>query len=163
MGSPQQVYMLLAVLFLPINHAVHAAVKPPVQWQVKTAPAKAVKAGANFTVSIIGQIDSGWHLYALEEPQDGPVATEIALTDGDPADLIRVEEGKPKVLPDPVFQKPVGFFAGSADFTLHLQLAADASPGPGTLRVLVRYQSCNDRVCLPPHTDTVPVALMMTR
>jgi thiol:disulfide interchange protein DsbD len=134
-----------------------------VQWQVKAAPAKPVKAGAKFTVSIIGQIDAGWHLYALEEPQDGPVATEIALTDGDPADLIRVEEGKPKVLPDSVFQKPVGFFAGSADFTLHLQLARDARPGPGTLRVLVRYQSCNDRVCLPPHTDTVPVALTMSR
>ena len=163
MRSPRPVYLLLAVLPLAVNPAAHAAAKPPVQWHVKTAPAKAVKAGAKFTVSITGQIDSGWHLYALEEPQGGPVATEIALTDGDPADLIRVEEGKPKVLPDPVFQKPVGFFEGSADFTLHLQLATDASPGPGTLRVLVRYQSCNDRVCLPPRTDTVPVALTMTR
>jgi thiol:disulfide interchange protein DsbD len=157
------VYTLLAILSLAVDPAAHAAVKPPVQWHVKTAPAKPVKAGSKFTVSINGQIDAGWHLYALEEPQDGPIATEIALTDGDPADLIRVEEAKPKVLPDPVFQKPVGFFTGSADFTLHLQLAKDASPGPGTLRVLVRYQSCNDRVCLPPHTDTVTVALMMTR
>ncbi len=162
MRSPRPVCLLL-LLVVAVYLAAQAAVKPPVQWQVKTAPAKAVKAGAKFTVTVTGQIDAGWHLYALEEPEGGPIATEIALTDGAPADLIRVEEGKPKVLPDPVFQKPVGFFAGSADFTLHLQLAADASPGPGTLRVLVRYQSCNDRVCLPPRTDTVPVALTMTR
>jgi hypothetical protein len=84
--SPRPIYLLLAVLPLAVNPAAHAAAKPPVQWHVKTVPAKAVKAGAKFTVSINYQIDSGWHLYALEEPQDGPVATEIALTDGGPAD-----------------------------------------------------------------------------
>ena len=87
MRSPRPVYMLLTVLPLAVNPAAQAAVKPPVQWHVKTAPAKAVKAGAKFTVSITGQIDSGWHLYALQEPQDGPLATEIALTDGDPPKL----------------------------------------------------------------------------
>ncbi|AXC11573.1 Cytochrome c-type biogenesis protein DsbD, protein-disulfide reductase [Acidisarcina polymorpha] len=154
--------LLLALLALGVSTA-DGAPKPVVQWQIKAAPAKPVKAGAKFTVSITGHIDPGWHLYALEEPPGGPVATEVALTDGDPADLLRVEEAKPHVLPDPVFQKPTKFFEGSAGFTLYLQAARETAPGPGTLRVLVRYQSCNDRVCLPPHTDTIPVELTLAQ
>ena len=26
-------------------------------------------------------------------------------------------------------------------------------------QILVRYQSCNDQVCLPPHTETIAVPL----
>jgi hypothetical protein len=157
MRLPRRAYILFAVLLLVAGLNAGAAVKPPVHWTVKAAPAKPVRPGAKFSVTITGQLDPGWHLYALEEPQGGPIATEVALTEGDPADLLRVDEGKPKVLPDPAFQVPTGFFDTNADFTLHLQTARDAAAGPGSLHILVRYQSCNDRVCLPPHTDTVVV------
>ena len=153
--------MRAVLLMLAACASLYAApMKPIVQWHIKAAP-KAVKAGARFTVTITGDLDPGWHLYALEEPEDGPVATEIALTDGDPADLIRVEEGEPKVVPDPLFKKPTGYFDHSADFTLHLQAAK--APTASQLRVLIRYQSCNDHVCLPPHTDTVNVPLTIAR
>lgn len=156
-------YLFAAITLLAANFPADAAQKPTVQWHVKASPAKPVKPGAKFNVVISGEPDPGWHLYALEEPQGGPVATEIALTEGDPADLLRVEEARPKFLPDPVSQQPTGFFDKSADFTLHLQSAANATPGSSVLRVLVRYQSCNDHVCLPPHTDTIPVPLTIGR
>ena len=139
------------------------AVKTPVQWRVKSAPGKAVKPGAAITVVVTGQPDPGWHLYALEEPTGGPVATEVALAEGDPADLLRVEESKPKVLPDANFGKPTGFFDGPADFALHLRVLKGTPAGASQLRVLVRYQSCNDRVCLPPHTETIAVPLAIAR
>lgn len=161
MRSPYPVLYVLAVLLLTTGFKADAAPKRPVQWHVKASPAKPVKPGAKFNITITGQLDPGWHLYALEEPQGGPIATEIALTDGDPADLLRVEEAKPKFLPDPSSHQPTGFFENSADFTLHLQSAREA--GPGALRILVRYQSCNDQVCLPPHTDTIPVPLTISR
>jgi hypothetical protein len=158
-----EIRLLLAALLPLAGAAAHATARPPVSWQVKSLPSKPVKAGVKFNVTITGQLDPGGHLYALEEPQGGPVATEVALADGDPADLLRVEEAKPKVLLDPLFGKPTGFFDGSVDFTLHLQAAKNAAAGPRALRILVRYQSCNDRVCLPPHTDTIPVQLTLTR
>jgi hypothetical protein len=162
MRTSYPVGFLLALLVLASGFAAEAAQKPPVQWHVKTAPAKPVKPGAKFSVAITGQLDPGWHLYALEEPQGGPIATEIALTDGDPADLLRVEEAKPKILPDPTSHQPTGFFENSANFTLHLQSDKTAKAGPASLRILVRYQSCNDHVCLPPHTDTITVPLTMS-
>jgi len=152
-----QICTLTVAIALLVPTASIAAAKAPVVWNVKQSPAKAVKRGAKFSVTVAGQIDPGWHLYAMEEPQGGPVATVVALAEGDPADLTRVEESKPKKLPDPVFQQPTGFFEGSAAFTLHLTLDKSASPGAQTLHVLIRYQSCNDRLCLPPRTDTVNV------
>lgn len=146
-----------------LSSGAGAAPKSPVQWHVKAAPNKPVKAGAKFNVTITGVPDPGWHLYALEEPEGGPIATEVSLTEGDPADLLRVDESKPKILPDPVTQKPAGFFDGAAEFTLHLAAAKDAATGAGVLRVMVRYQSCNDRMCLPPHTETVQVPVTVTR
>jgi hypothetical protein len=156
----------IAMLGAPVGvvAAAPSAGRPAVvHWAVKEAPGKAIKPGAKFSVTIAGTIDAGWHLYALEEPKGGPIATEVALTDGDAADLLRVEESKPKVVPDPVFQVPTGFFENAASFTLHLQMAGDAAPGAHTLHVLVKYQSCNDRVCLPPHTDTVEVPVVVGR
>jgi Disulphide bond corrector protein DsbC len=73
-----------------------------------------------------------------------------------------VEEGKPKVLPDLLFQQPTGFFEGTAEFTLHLQMAKSVGDRPA-LHILLRYQSCNDRICLPPHTDTIEVPVGIGR
>jgi hypothetical protein len=155
--------LIFAAMLLTTGVSALAAPKTPVQWHVKAAPNKPVKVGSKFNVTITGEPEPGWHLYALEEPEGGPIATEISLTDGDPADLLRVEESKPKMLPDPITQKPAGFFDGAADFVLHLQSAKDAAMGAGALRVMVRYQSCNDHVCLPPHTETVTVPVTIAR
>lgn len=149
-----------ALLLLSAN--AYAAPKSPAQWHVKTVPA-AAKAGTKIAITVSGQIDPGWHLYALEEPEGGPIATVIGLTEGDSADLLSVDESKPIVIDDPLFHLRTGFFRGTADFTLHLRVDPSAKPGLNPLHVLIRFQSCNDQVCLPPHTDTVEVPLNVTR
>ena len=148
---------LLLVCLLP--HTATAAPRSIVQWSVKSSPVKALRPGEKFDVVVMGKIDPGWHLYALEEPEGGPVATVIGLTEGDPADLLHVDEDTPIMVNDPLFQQEAGLFQNVAHFTLHLRLAAHVAPGPHALRVLIRFQSCDDHVCLAPHTDTVPVPL----
>ena len=154
--------ILAATLAALVPLPAHAA-KPPVDWQIKNPPTKPLKAGAKLNLVLSGKIAPGWHLYALEEPTGGPVATVIGLTEGDPADIIRVEESKPKMLLDPLFNLQTGFFETTADFILHVELATDAPNGASALHVLVRYQSCNDRVCLTPHTDTVELPIIIAK
>jgi len=151
-----------AAALLLLSATAYAAPKSPAQWHVKTVPA-AAKAGTKIAITVSGQIDPGWHLYALEEPEGGPIATVIGLTEGDSADLLSVDESKPIVIDDPLFHLRTGFFRGTADFTLHLRVDPSAKPGLNPLHVLIRFQSCNDQVCLPPHTDTVEVPLNVTR
>jgi thiol:disulfide interchange protein DsbD len=154
---------LAASLLLSSASALASPPRPPVSWQIKTAPARPVKPGAKFAITVAGSIDPGWHVYALEEPQGGPIATEVALTEGDPADLLRVDESKPEQVLDPLFGLTTGFFKQSVEFRLNLQIAPGTAAGPRPLHVLIRYQSCNDRVCLPPHTDTLEVPVAVAR
>ena len=151
-----------AAALLLITTAAYAAPKSPAHWHVKTVPTSA-KAGAKIALTISGQIDPGWHLYAMEEPDGGPIATVVGLTEGDPADLLSVDESKPILIDDPLFHMRTGFFRSAIDFTLHLRVDPSAKSGPNPLHVLIRFQSCNDQVCLPPRTDTLEVPLNVTR
>jgi len=151
-----------AAALLLITTAAYAAPKSPAHWHVKTVPTSA-KAGAKIALTISGQIDPGWHLYAMEEPDGGPIATVVGLAEGDPADLLSVDESKPILIDDPLFHLRTGFFRSAVDFTLHLRVDPSAKPGLNPLHVLIRFQSCNDQVCLPPRTDTLEVPLNVTR
>jgi DsbC/DsbD-like thiol-disulfide interchange protein len=140
-----------------------AAAPRTLDWSVREAPEQAVKAGSTIKVTLAAKITPGWHLYALEEPEGGPTATEVGLGETDAADLLSVTEGEPELRPDPVLKMPVKLFEGRAAFTLRVRMDAGAKAGPGQLHVLVRYQSCNDRMCLPPRTDTVVVPVVVER
>lgn len=156
-------FLLPATLLLAAGVAPAAPPHSPVQWRVKNSPTRPWKLGAKFDLALDGQIEPGWHVYALEEPDGGPIATTVSLTEGDPADVDRVTEGKPKVVLDPAFGKATGLFEDTVEFTLHGKVARDAAPGTHTLHLLVRFQSCSGSLCLPPHTDTVEVPVTLVR
>ena len=152
---------LVLLLALPVclcGQAV-AATPGPAHWAVKGLPAKTLGPGDKFSIILAARIDPGWHIYALDEPDGGPIATEVGLADGDPLTLLRVEETKPQMSPDPFYKQPTGLFQENATFTLRLQLPVHPLPHSTMLHIQVRYQSCNDKICLPPHTDTVAVPL----
>jgi hypothetical protein len=81
--------VLPCVLVLPLS-AGFAQAPRPVSWHVKSAPHGAVKPGAKFEVTVVGAIMPGWHVYALQEPDGGPIATQVGLADGDPAVVLKV-------------------------------------------------------------------------
>jgi hypothetical protein len=155
----------LAAVCLPLAaHAQSPGMGRPVSWHVKSAPQGAVKSGAKFEVTVTGAIQPGWHVYALQEPDGGPIATQVGLADGDPADVLKVTSDKPKLVMDPAFGMQTGLFLNTVDFTLHLQAPKEGGSGEAKpLHVLVRYQSCDNHVCLPPHTDTVDVPVTLAR
>ncbi len=141
--------------------ALPPAPKPPVAWHVD--PPKPARPGARVQLTLTGRIDPGWHLYSLQQAEGGPIATTLAFSEGDPAELAEVTEAKPITARDPAFDAPTRFFEGAAVFHLRSTVTRDAPSGPQTLHILVRYQSCNGQVCLPPRTDTVSVPLTVQR
>ena len=143
--------------------AFAAAPKPVVAWKVIRAPIKPVSRGARFNVVITGAIDPGWHIYALNEPEGGPSATEISLAEGDAAHLLHVDQARPQSWLDPAFRQRTTLFRDKAEFTLALQTASPSPSGVIPLHVLVRYQACSARLCLPPHTDQVEMAIPAQR
>ena len=145
-----------AIAFAALEALALAAPPDPVAWKVEAVPAKPVKAGARLTAKLTVEIQEGWHLYSMKEVPDGPIATRIWIPQGQPLQLAGpIKAAPPQVIHDDSFNMEVEQYEGEAEFTLPLRATAAADK----LTVNVSYQSCNNRICLPPKTVKVETAL----
>lgn len=151
---------ILLCVFLSV--AVFAQ-EDPVKWTLNSdAAGKELKAAEEFSVRLNATIESGWHLYALDQPDGGPIKTTIKVSPDIPFELVRdVSAPDPKVEPDPNFivnDKPLEtkFYIDAAEFTVAARTLREAPADAFGLDV--RYQLCNDTFCLPPKTVCVTFA-----
>jgi DsbC/DsbD-like thiol-disulfide interchange protein len=150
------VALLAATLF--------AATPDPVAWKLQIKANSPVKAGTQFAVSLLAKVQEGWHLYSLKPMAEGPIATRIWIADGQPFSLAGgIHAPDPQVMQDPTLGMEVELYEGEALFTLPVKLAAGVAPGPHTLVVSTSYQSCNDKLCLPPKTVKVELPVTVAR
>lgn len=141
-----------------------AAAPDPVAWKLQDGPAHPVKAGSRFNVKLVAQVQEGWHLYSMKHVEDGPVATRIWVTEGEPFQLAdSIKSSPPETLQDPSFNMEVELYEGEASFTLPLKVAAGAQVGAQKLVVSASYQSCNNKICLPPKTVKVELPVTVTK
>jgi len=115
--------------------------------------ANATKSSASaVTVALSATIQDGWHVYALSQPAGGPTPLRISIPTGTPFELqTPVAEGKVIHHDDPNFKMETLYYLNTATFNLSVKktgmpAAVEAVP------VDVRFQACNDRLCLPPYT-----------
>jgi DsbC/DsbD-like thiol-disulfide interchange protein len=136
------------------------AAEDPVAWSGKTSPEKPLPRGARFTVELEAVIQPGWHLYSLDQPDGGPIATEITLPAGQPFSFAgSIAAPKPHSVFDANFNMRVGFYLEKAQFRVPLEVGSGAAAGKTTLNIQTRYQCCNDKLCLPPKKVTVPISI----
>ena len=140
-----------------------AAPADPVSWKVEEAP-KPVRAGGRFTVRLVAKIQDTWHLYSMKAMEDGPIPTRLVLADGQPFQLAGPVKGdEPQTMQDPTLKMDVELYEGAAGFTLPVKVAANAAPGALTMVVNATYQSCNNKMCLPPKTVKVEVPVTVSK
>jgi len=109
------------------------------------------KSAANVVVELDATIGPKWHLYALPPTKASNIPTTVSVNA--PAKLAgTVTQEKPELKFDGNFGAQVEFFEKSAKFNVPVELGPD-----GKAVLAVRYQACNDRMCLPPTTVSVPV------
>jgi len=141
-----------------------AAPPDPVAWKLSEAPAKPVKPGARFNLKLVAKIQEGWHLYSLKPLAEGPIPTRIWLPEGQPFQLAAaVQASEPQTLQDPSFNMEVELYEGEATFTLPVRIAAGAPVGSQTLVANASYQSCNNKICLPPKTVKVEIPIAVSK
>ena len=132
----------------------------PITWEIKkgSAPVAAVKAGDTFSVELTAHIERGWHLYSLTPIENGPRPTRITIAAGQGFELGgKIKAPDPTTAMDPNFRVETEFYDESATFGIPIRVLPDAAPGKAVATVQVRYQTCNDRECLPPALVRVPV------
>lgn len=160
---PFAVYDLIMITFAALVLAVATATAQeqsptPIRWAAQQ-PAEGVKAGESVSVQATAVIDEGWHLYALEPVEGGPIPTRITAG---PARAFTLQEKdiarpEPKRAQDPNFSIETAYYEDSVTFGLPIAVAKDLAPGEREIEVTARFQACNDTICLRPQAATMKV------
>lgn len=154
---------LAATLCLAIAGQARAqgndAAANPVAWEAKAnLPAAPLKTGDTFTIDLTAHIEKGWHLYSLTPIENGPRPTRITITAGQGFELGgKVRAPDPITAKDPNFGVETEFYEDNVTFTVPIKVTLQAAKGKTAATVQVRYQTCNDRNCLPPEVVKLPV------
>ena len=148
--------IFLGIAFLGL-HAISYA-QNPVSWNLESdAKGKELKANETFKVKLNAALEEGWHLYALEQPAGGPIATKISLPENSQFQLDgKIVSPAPKSAFDQNFQIETKFFETQAAFDLPVKTLVQTNGND--FAVNVYYQTCNDSICLPPKTVQVTFA-----
>jgi thiol:disulfide interchange protein DsbD len=152
----------LSFLVLPMVLAATSSFSlKPVRWSLVGSDApREVAAGRTVPITVQADIAKGWHIYSISQKPGGPIPLRIALQ-GAPDVSVRGLIKAPK--PDTYFDKNFGMatelYSGKPRFTIPVGVTGRAGRGVRRVEVTARYQVCSDKLCLPPRTDTVRVAL----
>jgi len=117
------------------------------KWNAELTGTRANAQSARLSATIM----DGWHVYALSQPAGGPTPLKITIPSGSPFMLAGpIAETQVVRHFDPNFNMETVYYIETANFNLALK-EVDAARGE-ILPIDVRFQACNDRLCLPPYT-----------
>ncbi|MDE3164372.1 MAG: thioredoxin family protein [Acidobacteriota bacterium] len=128
-----------------------------VKWTLTLETATAAP-GSKVLARMTGRIDPGWHLYSLSTPSAIPTTIKLSPTSA-VVERYRVLQPSPHRSLDPNFGSDTETFEKEAVFLIELDLKNDAVTGPTEISAEVRYQTCNDKLCIPPVRRTASATL----
>lgn len=125
-----------------------AQVISPVKWEFSTKKINDTSVELKF----IAKIDKGWHMYGMNIPPDGPVATSFTFENESELSFIDKIHPlqKPEVKFDSTFEMKVELFDNKAEFIRNIKII----PGKKfEVKGSVTFMSCDDSRCLPPKDE----------
>ncbi len=148
---------LLSVFFLTLV-SIFAAAEDPVQWTL-TFDSKSAAPGSHVLAKFTGTIQPHWHVYSMTTPPGGPNPTTASIAENPAVAGFKIYQAKPERKLDPSFGIDTETFSGQYELLFDVELKPDAAPGPADITANVRYQSCNDTICLPPKRKSAMAAI----
>jgi cytochrome c biogenesis DsbD-like protein len=122
----------------------------------------AAKAGTTVEVKLPLQLREGYHVNS-DKPPD-PYLIPLRLTwDSGPLTVAEVVYPKPETRKVDFPPGTVLVFSGHFELVTRFKVAASVPPGLVNVAGKLRYQACNDRMCLPPKIIDVTVPVSVSR
>lgn len=137
----------------------------PVKWTVVGGTAvRDVASGRTVPITLQAEIAKGWHIYSLTQKPGGPIPLRLELLGADDV-VVRgvIEAPKPERAFDKNFGIETELYSGTPRFTLPVAAPGRAQTGIRKFQIGARYQVCSDKMCLPPRTDKLDVAIRIGR
>jgi thiol:disulfide interchange protein DsbD len=157
LASLGMTWVALGMTLLLASAPAAAQREHPISSELRV-PAGSVTPGGRFTATLAVTIPSSpsvWHLYSITQPPGGPIRTTIRVgPDADFRLADSISATPPVVADDPNFGMKTETYTDSAIFRIPVVSSPELT-GNRRLSIALRYQTCNDRYCLPPVTDTI--------
>lgn len=124
----------------------------PVAWTV-SAPAQKLTAGRAVSVQLAGKIDKGWYIYSLTQKAGGPTPMTVTVAPTPPFHVEGDVAGpKPVVVYDKEFGIDTERYQDAPTFNVPVAVASLPTTPANELQMKVRFQACNESLCLPART-----------
>jgi thiol:disulfide interchange protein DsbD len=148
--------MIVAMMSIamPARAQFKSQILDPITWKVSVEN----NSTASATIRLTANIESGWHLYSLNLPEDGPNATQIHfnLPDGVTLDGSLTPSRKPIEKYDDMFSLNLSWWENSVSFSQKVKIADEKTH---KVSVKVYFQGCNDETCIAPKEEVLETSV----
>ena len=105
-------------------------------------------------IKLKAHVEDGWHFYALQMPDDGPMATQFGFDKLEGVELVGdiTPSQAPKEEFDNVFNLNLGWWGSDVTFSQKFKITS--SSGRYAIEAYVYYQACNEETCVMPTKET---------
>jgi len=99
---------IFILVFLAFSLGVFSQIEDPLKWETSVEKIS----DTEFVLVSTASIDEGWHLYAQEVPEDGPIATSFTFENAKNSYILKGEttEQEGVTIDDSVFRMKIKFF-----------------------------------------------------
>ena len=127
-------------------------------------PAKKVtaKPGAAIDSALPMELRSGYHVNSNTPSDEYLIPLRLTWNAG-ALESTGFAFPKPRMEKYAFSEKPLSVFTGDFEIVTHFKAPATAPPGPSTLTGKLRYQACNNTMCLPPKTLDVSLQVEIVK
>jgi len=135
---------ILLILFTAFSITAFSQIYTPVKWATSTEKLS----DSTYNLVITATIDTNWHLYSQNVPDDGPIPTAFTFTKTSDFELIgKPSEEKGHTIDDKVFNMKIKFFENKATFKQKIKILSNKA---FSIKGEVEFMTCDDTSCLPP-------------
>ena len=131
-------------LFLTFSLGIFSQIEDPLKWATSVEKIS----DTEFVLVSTATIEDGWHLYAQDVPEDGPIATSFTFENPKNRYSLmgKTTEQEGVTVDDPVFEMKIKFFENTATFKQKIQTVSDIN----VIKGVVEFMVCDDTKCLAP-------------
>lgn len=140
--------LIIALSLLFVSLVTNAQIVNPVKWNTSVKMTDATHG----SIILKATIDKGWHMYATDIPEGGPIATSVEMStlNGVKLDGKLSWDSKPIESHDKSFDMTLKWWEKQVTLTQKFVTTADKYEIKGT----IRYMSCNDTQCSSPESES---------
>lgn len=118
-----------------------------------------VHPGSSFQVAVIADLEQGWHVNAHQPTLDYLIPTELSLQGDEDFTFGDVEYPASVRLRFDFADQELDVYEGQIVVRVPVTVTSGSSPGETGIEGSLRYQACNDQICLAPVTRDISIPI----